>query len=161
MDMAVMWDGMKLGMDDKTTSRLGATWPKQWDLRSQFTAYTWGADVGAYKMGLQGFLVRGISILKRDYDTLQAITYRPRWQLERWHEQVHRDIRRMIRCWEEGYWDYALDSACEEYGGCQFRNACLMHEPQQLLEQHFQRRRWDPIRREEILLVQQEDGTWK
>lgn len=160
MDMAIGYDGMRLGMDDKTTSQLGASWPKQWDLRSQFTAYTWGAEVGAYKLNLQGFLVRGISILKTKYDTLEAITYRPAWQIARWQKQVERDIARMLACWTEGYWDYSLDHACTEYGGCQFRNACLMPEPAPLLEQQFMRRRWDPVRREEVVLVQKEDGTW-
>lgn len=151
MDMLVEYDGMVLGEDDKTASQLGASWPKQWDLRSQFTGYTWGALHSA-GVKLDGFLVRGVSILKTKYDTMQAITQRPAWQLDRWYEQLLRDTKRMIRCWEEGYWDYSLDHACTEYGGCQFRNVCLMKDPQRLLEQQFQRRKWDPIERTETLL---------
>lgn len=151
MDMICTYDGMVLGEDDKTASQLGASWPKQWDLRSQFTGYTWGAQRAA-KVKLDGFLVRGVSILKTKYDTMQAITQRPQWQLDRWEEQLRRDVLRMIRCWEEGYWDWNLDHACSEYGGCQFRQACLMRDPQMLLEQQFQRRAWNPITREETLL---------
>lgn len=150
MDMAVEYNGMRLGEDDKTASQLGGSWSRQWDLRSQFTSYVWGAARNG--IPLNGFLVRGVSILKTKYDTLEAITYRPDWQIERWEAQLYRDIRRMISCWEEGYWDYNLDHACTEYGGCPFRAVCLMREPAQYLEQMYQRRRWDPIRRiEEVL----------
>ena len=150
MDMLVTLEGMALGEDDKTTSQLGASWPRQWDLRSQFTSYVWGAGRAGIK--LDGFLVRGVSILKTKYDTLQAITYRPQWQIDRWYSQLLHDIRRMVECWESGFWDYNLDHACAEYGGCPFRQVCLMKETDQILEQRFQRRRWDPVNRVETVL---------
>ena len=158
MDMACAYDGMNLGEDDKTASQLGASWPKQWDLRSQFTSYVWGAQRNGLK--LDGFLVRGVSILKTKYDTLQAITYRPTWQIDRWYEQVLRDLERMKRCWEEGYFDYNLDHACTEYGGCQFRGVCLSPDPKQMLEQLYDRRRWDPVRREEIPVQLEQDWSY-
>jgi len=150
MDMMVEYDGMQLGEDDKTASQLGASWPRQWDLRSQFTGYVWGAARGGIK--LDGFLVRGVSILKTKYDTLQAITYRPQWQIDRWYEQLLRDIDRMQRYWESGWWDYNLDHACSEYGGCPFRNVCQMRDPTSMLATQFERRRWDPVTRKETLL---------
>lgn len=158
MDMMVDYEGMKLGEDDKTASQLGASWPRQWDLRSQFTGYVWGAAKAGIR--LDGFLVRGVSILKTEYDTLQAITYRPDWQIERWEEQLTRDLARMIGNWEEGYFDYNLDHACAEYGGCPFRSVCQMRDPSQLLAQQFQRRRWDPVLREEIVIETAEAGEW-
>ena len=60
--------------DDKTTSQLGASWSKQWDLRSQFTGYCWAAAKA--DIPVNGVLIRGVSILKTKYDTAQAITYR-------------------------------------------------------------------------------------
>lgn len=150
MDMCCSYNGLSLGEDDKTASQLGASWPRQWDMRSQFTGYVWGAARAGIK--LDGFLVRGVSILKTKFDTLEAITYRPDWQIARWEEQVRRDVRRMIACWEEGYFDYNLDHACTEYGGCIFVQACQMREPLQLLEQRFERRKWDPVTRTETRL---------
>ena len=149
-DMLVEFDGMHLGLDDKTTSQLGASWSRQWDLRSQFTGYVWG--VGQAGIALDGFLVRGVSILKSKYDTLQAITYRPKWQVERWYEQLHRDVARMQVAWETGQFDYNLDHACAEYGGCPFKEVCQMRDPQTLLDQRFERRRWDPVARTETPL---------
>lgn len=155
-DMLVNYENMALGEDDKTTSQLGASWPRQWDLRSQFTAYVWGAKQAGIK--LDGFLVRGVSILKSKYDTLEAITYRPAWQIDRWHEQVLRDIQRMIQCWESGVWDYNLDHACAEYGGCPFKGVCQMQRPEILLRQQFERRKWDPVTRVETPLEEVENG---
>jgi hypothetical protein len=150
MDMVVEMDGMILGEDDKTASQLGASWPRQWDLRSQFTSYVWGAKKAG--VPVQGFLVRGVSILKTKYDTMQAITYRPDWQIDRWYEQLLRDVKGLIQAWEEGYFSYNLDHACTEYGGCPFRNVCLSRDPQPVLEQFFTRRKWDPVTRTETPL---------
>lgn len=150
MDMACHYQGLALGEDDKTTSSLGASWPLQWDLRSQFTGYVWGAARAGIK--LDGFLVRGVSILKTKYDTLEAITYRPQWQVDRWYEQLLRDIARMKQMWEEGYWDYNLDHACAEFGGCPFKPVCLHRDPQAVLDMRFERRQWDPVTRIETRL---------
>lgn len=150
MDMMVDYEGMKLGEDDKTASQLGASWPRQWDLRSQFTGYVWGASRAGIK--LDGFLVRGISILKTKYDTLQAITYRPAWMIDRWYEQLQRDVKRMISAWEQDYYDFNLDHSCAEYGGCPFRSVCQMQRPEPLLLQQFEQRKWDPVARTETLL---------
>lgn len=150
LDQAVDYNGLVLGEDDKTASQLGASWPRQWDLRSQFTGYIWGTR--PLEIALDGFLIRGVSILKTKYDTLEAITYRPDWQIERWHTQLKADIRRMISCWKAGYWDWNLDHACTEYGGCLFRTVCQMRDPEPLLAQQFQRRRWDPVTRTETVL---------
>lgn len=154
MDMLVQYQNMTLGEDDKTASQLGGSWPRQWDLRSQFTGYVWGAGRAGIK--LNGFLVRGVSILKTKYDTLEAITYRPEWQVERWYDQLLRDVNRMISSWKEGYWDWNLDHACSEYGGCAFRNVCQMKDPTPILSTQFQRRKWDPVQRTETVLEDSE-----
>lgn len=150
-DMLAEYAGALYGYDDKTTSSLGASWSKQWDLRSQFTGYAWGAARAGFP--IQGFLVRGISILKTKYDTQQAITYRPKWQIDRWYDQVLRDITRMIWMWEQGVWDYNLSEACNEYGGCMFRRVCLSENPAPWLESDFDRRHWDPVSRQEIPVI--------
>ena len=59
-------------------------------------------------------------VLKTKYDFAEAITPRPQWQVDRWYYQLLADIKRMLRCYHEGYWDYSLDHACTEYGGCPF-----------------------------------------
>jgi PD-(D/E)XK nuclease superfamily len=141
--------------DDKTASALGETWAKQWDLRSQFTGYCWAARETGHPVN--GVLVRGVSILKTKYGRADAITYRPAWQIERWLGQVLRDLARIREMWADGdteavNWDYALDDACNNYGGCEFREVCASEAPDEWLPMSFERRRWDPLERTETLL---------
>jgi len=153
MDMVCQFAGQAFGEDDKTTSQLGASWPRQWDLRSQFTGYCWGAKQAG--MPLAGFIVRGVSILKSKYDTLQAITYRHPWMIDEWYEQlVTRDIPSMVKMWESDSWGANLDYSCNEYGGCTFKQVCLAAPADRMswLETTFERRRWDPVTREETKL---------
>jgi hypothetical protein len=149
-DMIVNWAEGLYVEDDKTTTQLGASWSRQWDLRSQFTGYCWAARKA--RLAVNGVLVRGVSILKTKYDTQQAITYRSDWEVDRWEAQVIRDLRRIQECWEAGYWDYNLDHACSEYGGCAFQPICKSNQPEQWLPVYFERRRWDPLERTETLL---------
>jgi len=63
-----------------------------------------------------------------------------------------REIKRMIKMWEEGYFDMSLGDACNEYGGCQFKSICLTQDPAPWLEISFERRHWDPVARKETKL---------
>lgn len=149
-DMVCDFAGARYILDDKTTSSLGASWSRQWDLRSQFTGYCWAAAQHGFPV--TGVLVRGVSILKTKYDTAQAITYRPQWMIDRWLGQVGRDIARAHEMWESGVWDLNLDHACSEYGGCTFTQCCTSADPTPWLETYFERRKWDPLTRTETLL---------
>lgn len=146
-DMIADFAGGRYVFDDKTTSQLGASWSRQWDLRSQFTGYCWAAR--EHGIPCTGVIVRGVSILKTKYDTLQAITYRPDWQIDRWVEQTLRDINRARGMWTSGVWDLNLDHACTEYGGCDFTQCCGSPDPKPWLETYFERRKWDPLTRTE------------
>lgn len=155
MDGVMDYAGGRYGEDDKTTTSLGASWSKQWDLRSQFTGYTWGCQQAG--IPLNGFLIRGLSVLKTKYDTQQALTYRPQWMIDRWYKQLLRDVERMKESWASGYWDYSLDEACMSYGGCPFRKPCLSQDPTLWLDTEFTRRKWNPVtRQEEEVIV-----TWE
>lgn len=140
--------------DEKTTSALGATWGRQWEMRSQFTGYNWALLQQGIKP--QGTIVRGVSILKTKYDTLEVPTMRSQHEIDLWHKQTLRDIRRMINCWEEGVWDYDLDGACTEYGGCSLQRICKSSTPEEWLPAYFVQRVWDPLERAEISVAEYE-----
>lgn len=153
LDMLTEYAGQLFGEDDKTTSQLGASWSRQWELRSQFIAYSWGVRKLGYE--LAGFLVRGVSILKTKYDHAQAICYFPPWLVDEWYEQlITRDLPLMKFMWETGSWGKNLSESCNAYGGCDFKQICLS-EPaarESWLSGSFERRRWDPVTRTEQLL---------
>lgn len=140
--------------DEKTASQLGPRWATQWDLRSQFTAYCWALRQFGIKPS--GVVVRGVSILKTKYETQQVINYRAPWEIDRWYTQTVRDIKRAKAMWlaadEEGAsaWDYNLDHACTEYGGCALTRVCKSPDPESWLPMYFSRRVWDPLAREEV-----------
>ena len=150
MDTVVDYAGGIFGEDDKTASQLGPSWVKQWDLRSQFTGYVWGAGRAGIK--LNGFLVRGISILKKTYGSAEALTYRPQWMVDRWYENTVWQLEEMKRAWEKDFWPTQEDFSCNEYSGCEFKPVCLAQDPQPWLDTNFIRRRWNPIERVEEIL---------
>lgn len=141
--------------DEKTTTSLGPSWAKQWELRSQFTGYCWAAQQFGLKPS--GVCVRGVSILKTKYDTQQVVTYRSDYEIERWLDQTCRDLGGMIECWKQGYWDYNLDHACTEYGGCALQSICKSADPESWLKTYFVKRVWNPLAREEQSIEQYEE----
>lgn len=140
--------------DEKTTSSLGVQWSRQWEMRSQFTGYCWAATRQGIKPN--GAMVRGVSILKTKYDTLEVPTYRTDYEIARWETQVEHDIKAMIRMWEAGYWDYNLDGACTDYGGCQFTRVCKSSDPETWLPMQFTKRIWDPLLKKEMSVADYE-----
>ena len=142
-DMLGVYNNSLFVVDEKTTKQLGASWSKQWTLRSQFTGYCWAAREYGYSVA--GAIIRGISILKTKYGHAESLQYRPDWMVERWLYQLQRDVKRMIELWEEDFWDLDLDSSCGSYGGCMYLEACSSPVPEQILEEDFQKRIWNPI----------------
>jgi hypothetical protein len=149
-DMLANFAGGVYIVDEKTTSSLGASWSRQWEMRGQFTGYMWAAEQLGIKSA--GCIVRGVSILKTKYDTQQVLTYRSPYEIKRWHDQTLRDLKRMIECWKEGYWDYAIDGACGEYGGCSMIRVCKSDSPESWLPMYFEQRVWDPLMRKQKTL---------
>lgn len=154
MDAIIHYAGGVYICDEKTTTQLGASWPRQWDLRAQFTGYAWGCQQSG--ITVEGAIVRGVSILKTKYDTAQSINYRPEWQIDRWYRELLEWIQDIQINWDRTYgagqpgpWRHNLDHACAEYGGCAFREACMSVDEQPWLETAFERRIWDPLMRTE------------
>lgn len=128
--------------DDKTGSSMGRDWAEKWDLRSQFIGYTWacrqcGIDVDSVA-------VRGIGILKEKFHQLQTIKVYNDMIRERWLEQLRRDLWRIVRSWDEGYFDYNLADACTNYGLCIFRDMCQSADPSPWAS-NYEVRRWNPL----------------
>jgi hypothetical protein len=153
-DMIAEFAGGVYVFDEKTTSQLGASWARQWEMRSQFTGYSWAARESGIPAA--GTIVRGVSILKTKYDTQQAITYRSDYEIDRWLDQTCRDIQRMIEAWKSDHWDYNLDHACAEYGGCGFTQVCKSPNPETWLEMYFVPRVWDPLLKKECTVEEYE-----
>jgi hypothetical protein len=136
--------------DDKTSKQLGNKWADQWEMRSQFSGYTWAGRNQGWKV--DGVLVRGCAILKTEFKRAQHITYRPDWEVQRWLDQTCRDIEKMIGAWKSGIWDYDMGESCAAYGGCKLLPICKRPNPEEWMDAFFERREWNPMTRTETKL---------
>lgn len=128
--------------DEKTASQLGNSWVKQWRLASQFTGYAWAMREMGYPV--TSGIIRGISILKTGYNHGQALVQRPKFLIERWYEQLLRDIKKMIECWDTGYFDHNYGPSCSAYGNCSFLDVCAAQNPETWLADSFTQRIYAP-----------------
>lgn len=150
-DMLGLRFGKTVWKDEKTTKSIGADWAEQWDLRSQFIGYTWALQ----KSGIpcEGGVVRGIGILKTKITLAEAHKVYSNELISRWHEQLRRDLQRLVGMWNENYWDYNLADACSSYGGCAFRLPCSSADPSRWYD-GYTIRRWNPTLKNPIAEAQ-------
>jgi hypothetical protein len=146
-DMIADYAGGLYVWDDKTATQLGQRWGEQWDLRSQFTGYTWAARRAGFNV--KGVIANGVSILKTKYDKARAITHRSQWEIDRWEENVCLVLERFIQAWKANRYIYNLDDSCTSYGGCPLRVVCKGEVPEEWLPMYFTKRHWDPLTRTE------------
>lgn len=142
-DMLAVFQNCLFVEDDKTTTRLGPTWMRQWALNSQFTGYCWAAR--EHGLPVAGAVIRGQSILSKSFENAECVIYRPSWQIDRWLAQLIRDVKRMIDCWQEAYYDFAIGSACNAYGGCEFTRLCTSASPEAWLKSDYKNKHWNPL----------------
>lgn len=162
-DMLADYQGGIFVFDDKTCSQLGATWASQWDFRSQFSGYVYGAKTYGYE--ILGAVVRGACFYVDRVDYMESITRRQSWELEKWWEDLHVAVHNMVayykhmkeveatRINEPKFHPIMLSGlvpqrgifsgACNAYSGCEMQQLCKSKTPQRWLE-NFEVRVWDP-----------------
>lgn len=135
-------------VDEKTATQLGPSWSKQWELDAQFTSYCWGAR--EFGKPVAGAVIRGVSILKTKYDSVECHIQRSNFAIDRWYAQLLRDVQRMVEIWRSGQFDYQLDKgSCGGYGGCSYLPLCSSPDPERWIPIQFEPRVWHPMLREE------------
>lgn len=122
-DQLVDWRGKLWVRDFKTTSRMGKGYALRFDPNNQMTGYVWGAQV------LSGRPVEGV-IIEVVYNTktkgpdfFQFLSTRTPIQVRQWSEYIGYEISDIERHMEQGVFPMRTD-ACDDYGGCYFRDAC-------------------------------------
>lgn len=145
-DMLGEYEGRPCVVDEKSSGKTaGSNWADQWDLRNQFLGYVWACQQAGYD--LDTVVVRGISVLKtKEPSFSEAIKVYSKHMLAKWHEQFRRDMWRIRRSWDEGYFDYNFGDTCTAYGNCIFMQTCQSTEQtKESWLQEFAVRRWNPI----------------
>lgn len=130
--------------DEKTAQRLESNWAEKWDLRAQFMGYLWALQ----HLGVRcdTVVVRGVIITTKEIRQVEAIKIYPKFLIDRWFEQLRRDLIKLVACHNEGWWDYNLGDSCTAYGNCAFMQLCTTPQPDVWMQNYVQRR-WNPLHR--------------
>lgn len=108
------------------------------------TGNTWACKQAG--IPIDTVVVRGIAILKTKIDYEECDKTFPDEMLDRWHEQLRRDLWRIRRAYDENYFDYNFADSCTAYGNCIFQDVCTSPPDQEASWlANFQVRRWDPL----------------
>jgi len=142
-DMVGIYNGQLIGVDEKTTSQLGASWANQWNLRAQFTCYTWALQ--QYMENVIGMMIRGVSFLKHSFGNAESLQLRPQWMVDQWYEQLLRDVDAMLEAYKTGWFNQDFSEACAAYGGCPFQKLCTSASPETWIDGYFAPRTWNPL----------------
>lgn len=152
IDQVLEWRGRELWIRDfKTTSRMGRTYPEQFDPNNQFTGYVWAAQELSGRQ-VQGVIVETLYNTKtKGPEIKQFLSTRTPEQVEEWVEEVCYEIER-VRQYEEDQMFPKRTLACNDYGGCLFRDACKKshwHTREKWLESNTIESHWDPLNPED------------
>jgi hypothetical protein len=141
-DMLGSYGGVPIPLDEKTTVSISTGWAEQWNLRGQFIGYVWALQQQGFSV--DSMCARGISLQLTQFLHAEAMPTYSRYIIDLWFEQLRRDLWKMVKMWEEDYFDFNLADACTQYGKCIFMDSCLSAEPENWLAQ-FEVRYWNPL----------------
>jgi len=128
--------------DEKTAQRLESNWAEKWDLRSQFLGYCWALQHNGIPCNT--VVIRGVIINLTQIRQVEAVKIYPQFLIDRWFEQLRRDLISLVKCWEDGYFDYNLGDTCTAYSHCPFIPLCSSPNPD-LWYSNYEVRRWNPL----------------
>ena len=144
-DQILEWNGQLWVRDFKTTSRMGKSYPRQFDPNDQMTCYTWAASQ------LSGRPVQGV-IIQVIYNTLnkgpehhQFISTRSDAHIAEWQKNVEREGAVLEAHSAENYFPMRT-SACNDFNGCYYRDCCGLSSWKMRdawLEAHTVESHWD------------------
>jgi len=163
VDLVVHWLGTDFvyGVDHKTTSRLGDSFMVKFDLDPQMTGYTWALRK-LYGPRVQGMLVNAISTAKtagtgKTQMFSRVLASRSGSKLDNYERHtlnLMQDITNKTWAWNTICRDNKDElrdelfipnfTACNNYGKCQYKDACIQDLHPDYMRTNFVTRVWDP-----------------
>jgi hypothetical protein len=148
LDRIALLNGEPYILDPKTTEHtISPAWFAKWKPSNQFSMYKLAGQV-AFKTPVKGLIVDGIQVGVGFSRMERGLVAVGQGELEEWHRDTGRFIRRMAQSAQDGYWEMN-DKACDMYGGCPFRAVCARPPGarQAWLDTDYRKRIWDPLQR--------------
>lgn len=134
-------------VDEKTASKFSDTWLAQWELDSQMSGYIW-ATQRQRAISHVGAQIRAVAIQKNGFEHVQLPIVRSSAAINRWYEQLNRDIRKMVHSYKTGEWNFALADGCTAYNRpCDYLKLCTSANPERLIEGNYKTVVWNPLER--------------
>ena len=139
-------------LEHKTTSQLGPTYFRQWQIHNQLVGYCWGAEqvsgklVGGVNMNVLCMTTGGNFKFDR-----QMIPVYPS-QIEEWKNDVAQACNDIAHAQRTGHWRKRTDNCVMKYGACQFLSVHMLADPedrQRRLETDYIKSEWNFERRDE------------
>lgn len=146
-DMLADFHGQLWIVDEKTTSRLGASWASQFATRFQFLTYCWAMQQMGYQV--VGANIRGLAFYNNGYAVLEAPHMYTPQLLVRYELDLIRRLRMINQLYmqygtEWSTWPRMFGNPCTDYGGCELRLACTSTNPTDYLDS-LTIRPWSPL----------------
>ena len=161
MDLLVEWDDVLWVMEHKTTSKIGASYFKQFALDKQITGYIVGAETytGRKVMGCMVNVLQPWKEVKRvsaktktmrDHYMRDPMTRSPALK-ERYKLNIQRIVRDIEWCEANNeFYEAEKKEACFYYNyDCPYRQLCQFGEDEKLIEQEYVVSKWEPYKIED------------
>lgn len=144
-DAVVEFAGGIYPNDEKTTSSLGSSWSKQWEMRGQFFGYSWA--LREHGISPAGMIISGISILKTKYECQRAVVPTPNWRINDWLDDTLAEIQAAKDLWiAKGKWRRNWSESCNSYGSCSYKQLCTIEDPAPWIEMYYEKNEWSPLK---------------
>ena len=124
LDRVVTFHDELYVMDRKTSiSTLGTYWFDQWSPSNQMTLYSLAGEI-MLNQPVKGVILDAAQVLLEKPNTfVRGFAYRSTDQLTEWLTDLRYFLREAEDYATAGYWPQN-DTACNKYGGCEFREVC-------------------------------------
>lgn len=152
LDRVVTFNGEIMGMDRKTTkTTIGPYYFAQYEPNNQMTLYTLAYRV-IFGSVIKGIIIDATQVLLEEPNRFaRGFTYRTQDQLDEWLQDLSYWLRQAEFYAESNHWPQN-DTACDKFGGCQFRDICSKSPSvrQNFLRADFiqkpESERWNPLK---------------
>jgi len=135
-------------LDTKTTySTPGSYYFEGYDPDNQMSLYPIAGEI-MLKSPVKGVMIDVIQVTQEFSRFVRGFTFRNPMRNEEWLEDLEDWLRDAEDCALRGRWR-RNDTACDKYGGCEFREVCRSapHVRDQMLKSKFERgERWNPLK---------------
>lgn len=150
IDRIVLWEGLYIVEDHKTSGQMGGNFFQQFDPSNQMMGYAWLAQL-LTGLPIAGVRINAHGILKSQGKFEKQLVSYSQDRLQDWGRNFNYWVKRIERDIEEGVFGHNFDACAGKYGMCQYTSVCTM-SPQyriKVLEKDYDYDEWDPMSPEE------------